>query len=215
MLTARWRPIVFTLLTVLVIWVAAVVGYTISKNAIVTADKVRVYVETVDLSKLSGADRAKALKKLADMLNALSAEERREARMEHVTWNWFNQMTEAEKADFLEATMPTGFKQMLTAFEQLPEEKRHRTIDETLRRMRETQQRLGTNAVPSGTNTLASGTNRAPVLSPELEAKVRSIGLQTFYSQSSPQTRAELAPVLEEMQHVMESGRPFRTRGGP
>jgi hypothetical protein len=56
------------------------------------------------------------------------------------------------------------------------------------------------------------GKNAPPPISPELEAKIRTIGLNSFYSQSSAQTKAELAPLLEEMQHQMESGRMMRRR---
>lgn len=204
MLTQRWRPVVFCLLAVLVIWALAMTGYTLARNARLTADKVKAYAESVDLRRLSGDARAQAIRKLADMLNALSLEERRKARLEHLTRRWFEQMTEDEKAAFIEATMPTGFKQMLGAFEQLPEDKRRRTIDDTLRRLRKAQADLSASG-----GRVPGGTNGPPPLSPELQAKIRTIGLKTFYSQSSAQTKAELAPVLEELQRVMESGRPF------
>lgn len=184
------------------------VGIAIARNAKVTAEKVKAYATSVDLSTLSGDARAKALRKLADMLNALSIEDRRKARVEHVSRDWFEKMTEEEKAAFIEATMPTGFKQMLTAFEQLPEEKRRKSIDDSLRRLREAQ---GSPASGRG-GPNQGGTNGPPVLSDELQAKIRTIGLKTFYSQSSAQTKAELAPVLEELQRTMESGRPFRGR---
>ena len=208
MLSHRWRPVVFCLLAILAVWVVALLGYTVARNSKVTAEKVRAYAESVDLSKLSATDRAQALKRLADMLNALSPEERRRARLDRVAWRWFNQMTEAEKAAFIEATMPTGFKQMLTAFEQLPEEKRHRAINDALRRLKEEQDKP-----PAGSGAAKPGsTNGPPVLSDELQAQIRTLGLKTFYSQSSAQTKAELAPVLEELQRAMESGRPFRGR---
>jgi hypothetical protein len=202
-MSPRWRPVLFAGIALVAIWIVAVVGYTIGKNAKATPEKVKAYVESIDFSKLSAAERAKAIRKLADMLNKLSLEDRRRARLERLTWNWFNEMTEEEKGTFLEATMPTGFKQMLTSFEQLPEEKRKKTVDDALRRLKEAQVQD-----PAMANN--NGTNGPPVLSKDLEAKVRSIGLQTFYSQSSAQTKAELAPVLEELQKVMESGRPFR-----
>jgi hypothetical protein len=202
-MSPRWRPVLFAGIALVAIWIVAVVGYTIGKNAKATPEKVKAYIESVDFSKLSATERAKAIRKLADMLNKLSLEDRRRARLERLTWNWFNEMTEEEKGTFLEATMPTGFKQMLTSFEQLPEEKRKKTVDDALRRLKEAQVQD-----PAMANN--NGTNGPPVLSKDLEAKVRSIGLQTFYSQSSAQTKAELAPVLEELQKVMESGRPFR-----
>jgi hypothetical protein len=208
MMSQRWRPVAYCAIAVCGIWLVALAGYRIARNAKMTAEKVRAYAESVDISKLSGDARAKALRELADKLNALSLEERRKARLERQAWSWFDKMTEEEKAAFIEATMPTGFKQMLTSFEQLPDDKRRKTIDDALKRLKETRDQVGSGAgVPN-----QRGTNSPPILSDELQAKVRTIGLKTFYSQSSAQTKAELAPVLEEMQRVMESGRPFRNR---
>ena len=203
MVSHRWRPIIFSALAVVAIWAVALTGYFIAKNSKITAEKVRAYAQSVDLGKLSGEAREMAIKKLADMLNALSLEDRQRARLDRLTSAWFEEMTEAEKSEFIEATMPTGFKQMLTAFEQLPEDKRRRTIDDALKRLKETRTQASSTNFPS---------TNAPPLSPELQAKIRTIGLQTFYSESSAETKAELAPVLEELQHVMESGRPFRGR---
>jgi len=199
----RNRAIGVALLAIVGIWALAVAGYFIAKNAKVTAEKVQAYVAAVDLGKLSAAERAEALRKLADMLNRLSLEERREMRMGRTVGDWFSQMTEEEKAAFIEATMPTGFKQMIAAFEELPADRRQRTVDQALKRLREQQPR---NAFAE-----SNGTN-APPLSPELEAKVRTIGLKSFYGESSAQTKAELAPLLEELQRSMESGRAFRGR---
>ncbi len=207
MSSQRWRPVIFLLVAVVAIWTVALAGFHIARNARVTADKIKAYVESVSFSKLNGDERAKAIQKLAEMLNSLSVEERRNARLERVTWAWLRDMTEDEKATFIEATMPTGFKQMLSSFEQLPEEKRKRAIDDSLKRLREAQARLA-----AGEGAPNPGTNGEPVLSEELQAKIRTIGLKTFYSQSSAQTKAELAPVLEELQRVMESGRPMRGR---
>ena len=138
------------------------------------------------------------------MMNRLSREERQRLRLDRTAFRWFEQMTEGEKGGFIEATMPTGFKQMIAAFEELPEERRRRAVDEALRRLRSASNRTEGGAVMGGTN--------QPPISEELQAQVRTIGLKAFYSQSSAQTKAELAPVLEELQRVMESGRPFRGR---
>jgi hypothetical protein len=206
MLERRWRPVWFCALAVVLLWATVLIGYSIAKSRHMTVDRIRAYVQSVDLDKLSAADRAKAIRRLSEMLNALSLEERQRARLERLSWPWLAKMTEQEKGTFIEATMPTGFKQMLASFEQLPEEKRRKTVDDALRRVRQSQARMQADDTEDG----QAGTNLPPVISEELQAKIRTIGLKTFYSESSAQTKAELAPVLEEMQRVMETGRPFR-----
>ena len=108
-------------------------------------------------------------------------------------------MTDGEKEWFLEATMPTQIKQSLAAYEAMPPDQRQKVIDGALKNLREQ---------PAG-----NGPNPSTTLSPELEAKVRTEGLKTFYSESSAQTKAELAPLLNELQLQMENGRQLR-RGG-
>ena len=206
MLDRRWRPVLLCGLVVAGLWAAVLLGYSIAKSRHMTVDRIRAYVESVDLDKLSAAERAKAIRRLSEMLNKLSMEERQRARLERLTWTWLAKMTEQEKGAFIEATMPTGFKQMLSAFEQLPEDKRRKTVDDALRRVRQSQTRMQAAHSEDG----QADTNAPPPISEELQAKIRTIGLKTFYSESSAQTKAELAPLLEEMQRSLQSGRPFR-----
>jgi hypothetical protein len=116
---------------------------------------------------------------------------------------WFNQMTDQEKGDFIEKTLPTGFKQMIAAFEQMPEDKRRKAIDDSLRRLREAREKLQAGEMPSRGS---PGGPPPPGITPELQERVRTIGLQAYFTQSSAQTKAELAPLLEELQRVMELG---------
>ena len=199
----RKRAIINAIVAIAAVWILAVTGYFIAQHSKMTADKLRAYLESTELSRLSGEARAKALRDLADRLNALSAEERRKARMGKLWGHWFDEMTEQEKSAFLDATLPTGFKQMLAGFESLPQEKRQKAIDAALKRLKEAN--AGAPANP------AAGTGGAQAgLSPDLQKKVAAIGLKSVYSESSAQTKAELAPLMEELQRSMESGRLFR-----
>jgi hypothetical protein len=206
MFNQRQRPIFLAVGAVVLIWVLAMVGYQIAQNLKVTPDKVRAYVASVDFGRLSEAERDAAIDKLAAMLNALTYEERQSLRFDHTYLKWFQEMTEAEKAKFLAATLPTGFKQMIGAFQDMPADKRTRVVNQAIKQMRDQQQKMAATGElpPQGTNGV--------VLSQELQDEVTKIGLQSFYSQSTAQTKAELAPFLEEMQRTMEMGRALRQR---
>lgn len=195
----RHKPIAIAAGVLVAVWALAMTGYVIAKNAKVTGEKVRAYLANTDLSKLNDKDRAKALKQLADYMNQLPADERRTTRMDREWEKWFKTMNDQEKGDLIEATMPSGVTQMLTAFEQLPPEKRQKAVQDSLKRLREARN-------PGQ----GQGKDAPPPLSEDLQKRAAAAGLGAFYSQSSAQTKAELAPLLEEIQRSMESGRLMR-----
>jgi hypothetical protein len=202
------KSILIAISVICLIWAIALGGFLMAQRAKMTADKVSEFGRSLDFSKLTGAERAAALRELENRISRLPMDERQKWRMEGEWREWFNQLSEAEKGQFIDATMPSGFKQMLNAFEDWPADRRKRALDSAIKRMKETPD-LGTGRNPSEDATMY--TTNAPVnLSPELEKKALTIGLKTFYSESSAQTKVELAPLLEELQHQMENGRTFR-----
>ena len=193
---------------VLVGWAVALTGFQIARHSRMTAEKVAGYLRGTDLSKLSGDERAAALRELAKRMNALSIDERRRARMNGEWDKWFTAMDDNEKVQFIEATLPSGFKQMLSSFEELPEAKRKQAIERAM-----TQMKKARDAAEQDGFVAENDPDRdMERLSPEVQQRVVQIGLKSYYSQSSAQTKAELAPLLEEMQQLMESGMLFRGR---
>ena len=206
----RYRPLWIGAALLACAWLLAWGGYKFAQGRRVTTEKVAQYLRSVDLSQLSGDARAEALRELARKMNALSVEDRRRARFAGDWDKWFAAMTEAEKAAFLDATLPSGFKQMLTSFEQLPEDKRRRAVDDAIRELKRARATIEKEEPEFIFR--AGRTNDPPELSEELQQRVVTLGLKSIYSDSSAQTKAELAPLLEEMQRSMESGRLFRGR---
>jgi hypothetical protein len=202
MTNQRYRPVLLATLALAGVWLLAWGGFRIAGSFRMTAEKFSAFANGLDLDKLNAEKRARALRDLADKLNHLDAEERRRIRMSHTQDRLFNQMNDEEKGYFIEATMPTGFKQMIASFEQLPPDKRKRAIEGSVKRLK--AQRESDASPGDGT-----ATNRPPPLNEELQKKIITLGLKTFYSESSAQTKAEVAPFLEELQRTMESGRLF------
>jgi hypothetical protein len=201
MTNPRYKPLATAAIILVAAWALAFIAMRVTTHMKVTAEKVLTAVRETDLEKLSAPERAKRLRRLADKLNSLSGGERRRARMDDEWDRLWKQMSEEEKGDFVERTMPAGVKQMLTAFEKLPEEKRRYAITNAVARMR--AQRETGDFPPDNRR------DREP-LSEELQKKVVTTGLKTFYAESSAQTKAEVAPLLEEMQRMMQSGQLFR-----
>ena len=197
----RFRPLILAAVALVVVWGVAWAVFHFAANSRMTAEKLNQYTLSVDLSKLSGAEREKAISDFEKMINALTYDERAKWRLTDDWKKWFAAMTEEERLKFIEATLPTGFKQTMDAFSKLPPEKRKKMIDDSVKRLKD-EGAAGVNK--SGGD---YGKNGPPPLSPELEQKVREMGLKEIYSDSSAETKAELAPLLEQMQQAIRNGR--------
>jgi hypothetical protein len=197
----RFKPLLIGAIAVVAAWAITFAGFRIAAHLKMTPEKMAAALRATRLEQLDADARAKRLAELAAELNRLVGEDRRRARADREWDRLWREMTEQEKTEFIDRTMPTGVKQMLTTFEKLPEDRRRYAITNAIARMRERQE----NGEP------ASGErrNREP-LSEELQKRMVATGLKTFYAESSAQTKAEVAPLLEEMQRMMESGRFFR-----
>ncbi|HEY3860636.1 MAG TPA: hypothetical protein VGO59_02005 [Verrucomicrobiae bacterium] len=205
-MNARYRPVIFAVAALVGVWLASLGGYALADHFKMTAERLSAFIHGTDFSKLSGDARAKALRELEAKINALSPEERQQGRVDRLWDDWFRDMTEEEKGQFLDATLPSGFHQMLASFEQQPQEKREKAINDAIKRLRQQRETPDPKSKQSDPN----DTNAPPVLSDELQQKVTTIGLNAVYSASSAETKAELAPLLEEIQKTMESGRMLR-----
>jgi len=204
----RRRAIAWAAASLVVVWSLAGAGHQIARNSRATAENVAAVLHENNPEALAGESRSNTLNQLARQMASLPVEERRRARMDESWARWFLAMSDAEKKAFLDATLPSGVRQMIASFEALPEDKRRRAVNDAMRDLRRAREAEAAESGEGGV--LQINTNRPPMLSEALQQQFVKSGLSGLFSNSTPQTLAELAPLLEEMQRLMESGRYFR-----
>ena len=153
----------------------------------VTPESVAAFLEKNPVEGRSEADRAKLIAKTAEQMNSLTYEERREMRMGKKLDGFFRTLTPKEQATFLDATLPTGFKQMMDSLNKMTPEQRKRFVERSLRDMREHE-----------------GEN------PTVDRNARKIideGFKSFYSEANAEVKMDVAPLLEQLQKNLQSFR--------
>jgi hypothetical protein len=157
----------------------------------VTPESLTQHIETLQLEGKSTDTREEAIDEVADQLNRLTYEERREVRVGRRLDRFFKTLTPAEQERFLDRTLPTGFKQMMEALNKMERPKRQQFVTRTLKEMRERE-------------------GEAPERDPQDEAAARKIidqGFKSFYSEASAETKLDVAPLIEEMQKNLQGFR--------
>lgn len=166
----------------LAVWLVAMGIVLLARAQKATPERVAVYFQE-DLNAQSSADRAHHLKRAAAMLNELSFEERQQLRRNREQEKFFSQLTPEEQGQFLDATLPTGFRQMMENFNRMDPVKRKQFVDRALAQMKAHE-----------------GDAPPRHLDDANVQKMVNQGLHSFYNDSSADVKLDLAPLIEEMQ---------------
>lgn len=176
------------------IWVIASVALRGIREQKPTAEKLLALAGSRDLDSLHGTERGRHLDALAEGLNRLPFEERQKLREQRALERVFRQMLPEEQGRFLDRTLPTGFREVMEAFNKMTPEERRRHVERALRDMRA---RLGE----------IDPADAEERLSDEQTQKIIDEGLQSYYRDSTAETKMDLAPLIEEIQAQLQGFR--------
>lgn len=177
------------LVLLVAIWGAAALVIGWSRSVRPTAKSVSALLGKSDFSNADAGGRAGVIERAAAQLNRLNYEERKLVRESGADREFFERLTADERGRFLDLTFPEGFKETLNALNKMSPEKRKEILERVLADIRK--------GVPEGDAKLMD----------EHARKLLSVGLDTFYKESSAEVKLEFAPVIEELQRASQSFR--------
>jgi hypothetical protein len=174
-----------TLGLLLLVWILAAVGIFFARSARPTPEKLITYLQAHPLPE-STSGRQKVIEQVAQQLNKLDFEQRRTLREDDSLENFFRALTPDERREFLAATVPEGFRQMMTALNNMEPERRQELVDRALADLRRETPR------------------QIERLEEEEVRKIFAEGIESFYEQANADVKMDFAPVLEELQQNIQ-----------
>ncbi len=173
------------LLTLVAIWIVAGGIIWWARASKPSPESLARYVEA---HPLASSDHDKTLRYVAEQLNELDYDQRREMRVGKKLDRFFKQLTPDEQSRFLDLTLPSGFKQMMDAFNKMEPEKRKKFVEKALAEMKAHE-----------------GEDRPPGADDANAQKIVQQGLRSFYSEASADVKLDLSPLLEQMQRNLQA----------
>ncbi|MFT5465257.1 MAG: hypothetical protein ACI8UO_000345 [Verrucomicrobiales bacterium] len=165
----------------------------------VTPEKIEAYVEENPIAKMDDSDEREGhIRKVAKMVNQLDYEARGNMRRppEPGRDPFWRHLTPEERVLMIELTMGNYFDNMMRAFNEMDPDERALVAQQTIKRLRENERMR-----PDEAEQL-EGKDGA-----EMFEKVMSEGLRAYYQGASADTKIDFAPVLEELQTVLQDPR--------
>jgi len=189
----RTRTVTIGLLLIALLWAVALAGMRWADEQRVTAEKLAAFIESTDLASLSGEQRRGFIDDLADRVNRLPFEQRRDLRLDRTLERTFFAMTEAERDRYLDLTLPRGLSQMMEALNNMTTDQRREIVDRALEDLRRAERDRG-----------RTGEDR---LGEQAARRIINEGMASYFSDASAETKIDLQPVIEQIQAVMQQRR--------
>lgn len=169
------------------VWLIAFAVIKLVERAKPTPEKLIVFVAGHPVDGRSPAQRDKVIDSVAQQLNALEYEQRRDIRVNKKLESFFKSLTPSEQERFLDLTVPAGYKQMMEAFNKMAPLKRKQMVEKAMTQIRE--------------QTIDEA---KPQMDDPHVRKMIDQGLQSFYSDASAETKMDLAPLIEQIQKNLQ-----------
>lgn len=171
------------------IWGTAFGVIHLARSSKPTAASVEKALQSAALGGKSQDERARRIDKVAAQMNRLPLEDRQHLRRSPASDDFFKALTPEEQLRFLDATLPTGFKQMMDSFNKMDRKKRKEIVERALADLRKDE---GDGAVPP------------PALDDKNLQRIVDQGLRSFYNDSNAEVKADLSPLIEQLQRTLQ-----------
>lgn len=171
---------------VVAIWLIATAVIFVIRSNEPTPEKVVAYVVEYPLS--AAADREAVLRTVAGKLNGLEFEERQRLQRSPEMRTFYEQMTDDERAKFLDLTLPEGFRQVMLALNKMTPEKRKEIVERALNNIAEN----------------GSVEDERPPVDEEMMKKIVGQGMTAFYEDANAEVKLDFAPVIEQIQQSLQ-----------
>ena len=170
----------------LAVWLVGAVAFHFAGASRPTVASVTAYARSVDLDTLGGSERARAISRMEDMVNHITFGERQRFAGSRVDRQFFLKLTPAEQDAYLDATLPSGFQQMMDSFNKMDPATRKRMLTGALNEMK------------------AHGGRSLLGPDDKVAQHVLDQGVKSYFKDANADVKLDLAPLMEQMQHDLQ-----------
>lgn len=168
----------------------------------ITAEKVEAAIARAHFADWSkqeddggaeAARRDKELRNIAALVNRLDFKERQRQRADLSANSFFDRLNAREKELFFDLTIRESMNTFMSALDSMPAQERKRFVEQGLREIE--------------TGKTEAEMQRTRELGDDMLAKAGQEGMRAYLEKASPDTKLDLAPLMEAMNEVMQGMR--------